>query len=278
VAAEVRHHLDQADPDRLVRISHRFLGTGLAVVILFLLGAVVSGRMSPLARRPLLDGFAPPPPYRWASPPPDLASSNKPPASGSFTIALDPLAGSEANVFSTNDLQASLALSAGAIAPMTGKESVALRIEPLAPDPFGPAPAGLSIVGNVYRVEASYTPGGPAVTTLKQPGQLTLFYPASPDNLFHNHTILYSSDGRAWRALATTDSQAQQQATAKVIALGYFTVGQSGKGTPKPFPIGRVIYYLVLGSIVLALVVAFVRSEWRDRRERRRSALGKRGR
>ena len=61
---------------------------GVGIVVLYLAGAAVSGRASILARRPLLDGLAPPTPYRWVSPPPDLAASNKPPASTRFTVEL----------------------------------------------------------------------------------------------------------------------------------------------------------------------------------------------
>ena len=47
---------------------------GVGIVLLYLAGAAVSGRASILARRPLLDGLAPPTPYRWVNPPPDLAA------------------------------------------------------------------------------------------------------------------------------------------------------------------------------------------------------------
>jgi hypothetical protein len=49
---------------------------GLAAAATFVLGAWMSGALSPLARRPILDGAATLP-YRWVSPPPDLASTNK---------------------------------------------------------------------------------------------------------------------------------------------------------------------------------------------------------
>jgi len=43
---------------------------GIGIVLLYLAGATLSGRASLLARRPLLDGLAPPVPYRWVKPPP----------------------------------------------------------------------------------------------------------------------------------------------------------------------------------------------------------------
>ncbi|HXQ57078.1 MAG TPA: hypothetical protein VOA19_14935 [Actinomycetes bacterium] len=60
--------------------SRLVLLVGVGIVVLYLAGAVVSGRASILARRPLLDGLAPPTPYRWVHPPAELAAGNKPPA------------------------------------------------------------------------------------------------------------------------------------------------------------------------------------------------------
>ena len=42
---------------------------GIGIVVLYLAGAAVSGRASISARRPLLDGLAPPTPYRWVTRP-----------------------------------------------------------------------------------------------------------------------------------------------------------------------------------------------------------------
>ena len=47
----------------------RALATGAGIALLYVALAVLSGHLSPLARRPLLDGFAPVPQYRWVSRP-----------------------------------------------------------------------------------------------------------------------------------------------------------------------------------------------------------------
>ena len=133
------------------------------MVGLYLVSAAVSGRDSPLGRRAILDGFAPPPPYRWASPPPDLAPTNKPPSAGHFTLSLDPGTGSRARVLSTADSQVSLAIQQGAIAPRSGETAVAVAIVPIAPPPKASLPDRLEIAGNVYRLTATYQPSGSPV-------------------------------------------------------------------------------------------------------------------
>jgi hypothetical protein len=251
--------------------SRGALGAGLAVAALYLLAAVVSGSLSPLARRPVLDGFAPPPPYRWISPPPDLAPSNERPAAGSFSLALHPQTGSEAKVLATSDVQVSLAVALGTFPPAAGKDSVKVSIRPLAPSSAADSPPGYAFSGNVYQIQAAYSPGGPAVRTLRKPGQLTLFYPPALDNLVHRHALLRSSDGVTWQVAPATDSLAQQQVTGNVSSLGFFAAGESQTGHAKPFPIGKVIYYSLLAVVVGTLAAMLLVSEARARRKKRRA-------
>ena len=169
---------------------------------LYLAGAAVSGRASILARRPLLDGLAPPTPYRWVSPPPDLAASNKPPASTRFTVELT-AEGSQLGAFSTSDGQVNLVLSQGAVPPRSGQRGVEVTIEPVDPATLGPAPSGLVTAGNAYQIQASYQPSGDQVETLAGQSSIGLVYPllntavADPGG----HQVLSSADGQAWESL-----------------------------------------------------------------------------
>jgi hypothetical protein len=243
------------------------------VAAVYLLLAAVSGRLSPLARRPLLDGFAPPPPYRWVRPPPSLASTNEKPSAGRFSIILDASGGSGAGVFSTDDSQASLALGKAAIQAPPGDRSVLLRITPLAPAGGGSVPNGMQLSGNVYRLTATLRPSGASVGSLKDPGQLVLAYPAAADALLHRHTLLRSSDGRAWTAIPSIDSIGQQLVQGNVSELGYFAVGQGRLGTPRHTSTGTVIYRVILiaglATIVAAIGIAELRIRWKRRRSRR---------
>lgn len=249
--------------------SRRALMVGLTVVAAYAVLAAISGRLTPLARRPLLDGFAPPPPYNYVSPPPDVASTNKRPAAGKFTIALDPTSGSEPKVVATSDFQASIALAQGAIAPRDGDSSVTLAMAPMAPGRNLTLPSGLQMIGNVYRFTATYKPTGTPVSGLRQEGQLVLAYPLQSHSLTFRHTLLRSADGHSWTAVTSTDSIAQQLVQGNVAELGYFAVGQSGSGTPKPSSsLGHVFSTVVLWGLVGLVVLAFLLAELRRRRNR----------
>lgn len=250
----------------------RALVIGVAVVALYVALGALSGRLTILARRPLLDGFAPPPPYNYVSPPPDLASTNKRPAAGRFTVALDPTAGSEPKVVATSDFQASIALAQGAIPPHSGDSSVSLVMTPLAPAPGVVLPPALQMAGNVYQFTATYRPSGAAVGRLRQPAQLVLAYPLRSHTLTFRHTLLRSLRARSWTSVTSTDSIAQQLVQGTVRDLGYYAVGRSSIGTPKPSgSLGHVVYTVVLWGLLGGVILAFLLAEFRRRQNRRRS-------
>ena len=180
---------------------------GVGIVALYLAGAAVSGRASILARRPLLDGLAPPTPYRWVNPPPDLAAGNKPPASTRFTLGLA-LEGSQLGAFSTGDGQVNLVLSQGAVPPRSGQTGVEVTVDPADPATLGPVPSGLVGAGNAYRIQASYQPSGAKVEALGGQSSVGLVYPLLTTAVADTggHQVLSSADGRAWEVLPSTDT------------------------------------------------------------------------
>lgn len=228
-----------------------------------LLGAAAAGghvlaaaAQGPLAGRPIFDGFAPPPPYQWVSPPPDLADQNVP-ATGGSTRA--PLAeeGSEPTVFSTVDLQVSLALTRGTIAPRDGEDSVDLSITPLAPSGEEQIPEGLEIKGNLYWIEAIYRPSGTPAERFEHPAQLSMVYPAGPDLAASEHEVLRSTDGTTWEALETIDVPIQHQAGIDLPGPGLVVV----VGPPPPAGAGRsrLLWFLAAGATIAAgLVLAWL--------------------
>jgi hypothetical protein len=243
------------------------------VVALYLVAATISGRLSPLARRPLLDGFVVPPPYDWVSPPPALAATNKRPSIGRLTLNVDPTTGSEANVLATADNQASLAVAEGSFPPRGADVSVALVITPLAPIRNATMPTGFQIAGNVYRFTAVYRPSGTSIARLSRSAQLVLSYPVASTTLAFRHSVLRSRDGRAWTALRSTDSLGEQLVQANVSELGYFAVGQSSSGSMPPGKsIGHIVSIVAIWGGIAVLAVFFMVAEIRHRMARRKRA------
>ena len=248
---------------------------GVGIVALYLAGAAISGRASILARRPLLDGLAPPTPYRWVSPPPELAASNRPPASARFTVELT-AEGSQLGAFSTSDGQVNLVLSQGAVPPRPRQTGVEVRIEPVDPATLGPAPSGLVVAGNAYLIEASYQPSGDAVEALGGQSSVGLVYPllntavADPGG----HQVLLSPDGRVWEALPSTDTPGTHQVSARLSRTGYVEVGVAPSADGSGSGSRNRILLLGTGIAVVIVAAAFVLRL----RERSRPAPPGRGR
>jgi hypothetical protein len=224
-------------------------------VALYLAGAAVSGRASILARRPLLDGLAPPTPYRWVNPPPDLAASNKPPASTRFTLELTP-EGSQLGAFSTGDGQVNLVVSQGAAPPRSGQTGVEVTVDPVDPATLGPVPSGLVGAGNAYHIQAGYQPSGATVAALGGQSSVGLVYPLLTTAVADTggHQVLSSADGRAWEVLASTDTPGTHQVSARLSRTGYVMVGvppsAGGSQSDSRTPI------LLVGTGIAVVIVA----------------------
>jgi hypothetical protein len=239
-------------------------------VVIYLAGAFATGRLDPLARRPILDGFAPPPPYQWVSPPPDRVKDNQPPAKGSFTVKFGADGRSRADVLSTDDLQVTLILAKGTFPPVSGQSAIRVTATPLAANDVGAPPVGLAIDGNVYRVQASYLPDGDPIRRVDKPIQMTLVYPPSADGQIHAHVVVRSNDGTSWIELPTND--AGLQTGVEVSVLGYFAVTEAVAGAKKPFPLGKIIEYALIGLLVVVVAAPIAVYELRSRRKRKRRA------
>jgi hypothetical protein len=244
--------------------SRLVLLAGVGIVVLYLAGAVVSGRASTPARRALLDGLAPPTPYRWVNPPPDLAAGNKPPASTRFTVELT-ANGSRLGAFSTSDGQLNLVLSEGGVAARPGQTGVEVAVDPVDPATLGAAPSGLVVAGNAYRIRASYRPSGRKVEALGGQSSVGLVYPllatavADPGG----HVVLSSADGRTWEQLPSTDTPGTHQVSAGLKRTGYVQVGVAPSQGSGSDPRDRI---LLLGTgIAVVIVVAALVLRLRER-------------
>jgi hypothetical protein len=253
------------------------VAAGLGIVLLYLAGAAVSGRASILARRPLLDGLAPPTPYRWVSPPADLAAGNKPPASTRFTVALT-TNGSRLGAFSTSDGQISLVLSEGAVSARPGQREVEVALDPVDPATLGPVPAGLVSAGNAYRIQASYRPSGAEVETLGGQSSVGLVYPLLSTAVANpgGHLVLSSADGRAWERLQSTDTPATHQVSARLTRTGYVQVGVAPSADGGATGDGRNRILLLGTGVAVVIVVAALVLRLREARRPRRGPVRRR--
>jgi hypothetical protein len=241
-----------------VRVRSRALGAGVVIALVYAATAVLSGHLSPLARRPLLDGLAPPTAYRWVEPPPELAATNQEPTRGRFDVKLGKT-GSETSVFTTGDAQVTLIFPEGSFETAEGQRSVKVTVEPL-PSSIAHPDEPLTVLGNVYLVEATYRPSGD-VAALAGIATVVLVYPLLAND-HGSHSMIWSRSGNTWRALDTDDLPSIQQAGADIDELGYLSVaGQppsptAGAGTADGGSVATIA--IVAGLIVLAVVAALL--------------------
>jgi hypothetical protein len=198
--------------------------SGLAVVAVYVLAAVVSGHLSVLARRPLLDGVTPAVPYKWVDPPRALAATNQEPSSGTFQVELTPN-GSKTQVLTTDDAQVTLILSKGAFAASKGDAYVQVTLTPLAAKSVTAPEPPLEILGNVIQVQATYQPSGTTAPLEARAGRIVLVYPLVVG--VHGHAIVSSTDGKSWTTTDTNDLPSIQQADALIDGLGYAAVASA---------------------------------------------------
>jgi hypothetical protein len=255
--------------------ARRALAAGLATAVAYLCLAALSGHLSPLARRPLLDGYGPPVAYRWVSPPPELADANVPPTPGTFTVRFGEH-GSRPDVLTTDDAQVTVILVAGTFPAAPGQESVQVRVTPLDAAEVGSPEDPLRIVGNVVRLEATYEPSGRPVGSIEQPLEVILVYPLPPDVHAATHTLVSSPAGTTWTASDGTDSPGIQQTEGPVDALGYVAAAgdvSSGPSSPAPSPgtSGNTTLgiALIVGAVCAALVGLGLLLRGREPRRRR---------
>ncbi|HEY2959757.1 MAG TPA: hypothetical protein VGM21_16355 [Actinomycetota bacterium] len=242
---------------------------GLLAAAAYLAGALASGTLDPLQRRPLLDGLAPRTPYRWVAPPPELAAGNKAPSSGLFEVKLTG-SGSQVGAFSTQDTQVTLILGQSAFKASPGQSEVALDVAPLDPAKLPPPPAGMLAAGNAYRIRASYLPSRRQIGTVDGELSLGLVYPllTAPVADPAGHVVLHSPDGRSWKQLASVDVPGTHQVNAQLFAPGYVLAAVPAGSASGESLAKRALRQapLVAGVVLLLLAAVFLFRRRADRR------------
>jgi hypothetical protein len=197
------------------------------------------------------DGIAPPEPYRWVSPPPELRSGNQPPLSGHLDVRVGANGQVDPGAAYTGDGQAQLAFVPGAFAPPSGG-TVSIDVTPVS---TYPPPSEFALSTNVYLITAN--------SNLQQEALVQLRYPdgrPAPANLY-----TAPQSGGAWHSLASTGNSAPFVISARTKSLGYFAAGYSsakppanapkvGGGQTLPIIVAVAIVFVLLAGIPLAVL------------------------
>lgn len=221
--------------------------------LLSIAAALVVVRGATGGARPFLDGYTPPPPYRWVSPPPNLAGSNQAPTGGTTTIGLTDGTSDPAGAF-TDDGQITVSFNPGTFTDSTGQTGVQVQITPIVPQPH--APSGVIADGNVYSIKATFVPNGKPATVLHAPVLLDMRYP------LHKPDAIYRVNDRSWTALDnSTVQELLLTIDARTTQLGTFAAAhQASSGSPASSGVSPLIFLgLGLAVIIGVALLAGVR-------------------
>lgn len=195
---------------------------------------------------PLFDGLAPPPLYRWVNPPAPLRSENKAPNSQTELVPLM-AAGSQSEAVGTEDGQVLVQLPLGAFPAAAGQTSVRIAITPVDPAAAPALPAGETVQGNVYRIDAAYEPSGETATALS-PFSVTLAYPVDATKVVYN-------PGTGWQVLTTQPLSASLELFGEgATGPGLYAAVLTGVAPVKPARVPSWVFAAVGVALVLVAV------------------------
>src|SRR5262245_32406343 len=200
------------------------------------------------------DGIAPPQPYRWVSPPPQLKASNQQPLSGHSTVRVASNGKVDPGSIFTQDGQASIAFTPGVFVPPADRSPVTIDIKPVT---TFPDPGGVHLSTNVYCVTSTspLVSGQQVLVTLQYSDQL----PAPSD-------VYQSQNDGPWQKIGNTGSAAPFYISARASSLGCFAggyaanAGQTAQGArvsggqTLPIVVALAILVVVLAGIPLAVL------------------------
>ena len=235
-------------------------------LLALLLGVVGAAMLHGIGVPPVYDGISvPPAPYRYVSPPPNLASGNQPPLSGETTLPAPGGCVAGGGV-QTEDAQVITFWGPCTLRAPSGASSVKCTITPVQNPPS--APPGIEIRGNLYSINCVGQPGNGPVK-LTSTFHLTLRIPPGTVN-----DIRYW-DGQTWHNLTTLFAPGgDPYASVNAPGFGeYAAMARNGASTSNSIfsDLSRYLeFFGILALVVIFGVIALVQ-EIRRRRQLRAS-------
>ena len=211
------------------------------------------------------DGIAPPEPYRWVSPPPELRSGNQPPLSGHGEVKVGRNGQVDPGAAFTGDGQAQLSFVPDVFAPPLNGPTVTIDLKPVSDFP---RPAGLRLATNVYLITSN--------SRLQKEALIQLRY---PDGRPAPTDVYTAAEGSTdWKSLGANQGAQAFVISARTTTLGYFAAGYPANVTPPanaPRASGQALPILIAAGILFVVLaglpLAFVRRRGKstDRAARR---------
>lgn len=201
-------------------MTARSVWAGVALAGAYVVVALVTNAVSSRPVLPLFDGFAPPSPYSWVTPPAEQAAANVAPQPAERDITLG-AEGNEPTNVSTDEAQALVGLDKGSVPANPPDDAVKVTLVPFDAGQLAPLPQGLRPVSNAYRVNLVYLPSQRDVGRLAVNGTLALTAAEQGDKL------LYSADGSQWEERPARPYGQDHGLFTELEMPGYFVVASS---------------------------------------------------
>ena len=230
----------------------RTIRAGAGLAALYVVVAFLTAQLSSRPVLPLFDGFAPPVPYNWVNPPPELAAGNTvpPPVERQFPVGPD---GAPASNAPSDDAQIIVGLDNGSVPASSADTTISVRMVPADPGTLGPLPPGLRAVSNAYQVTVTYLPSQTPLTRLGVKGTVALTAGDTGDRM------LYSADGLAWEERAFRPFGQDHGVFTELEAVGWFLVAStSSPSSAGDGGAGDVLKVVLLVTAFLAVVIGAI--------------------
>jgi hypothetical protein len=215
----------------------------VAGALLALVWLAVPGR-----HLPLYDGVGfPDEPYRWVVPTGPITTS--PPTSASTRVAISGGVSADVDARSAEQgPQVAVWVLRGGLQAPAGATSATIRVEPIVPLP---APAGGTLVSNIYRVTAQ-TPAGPASLTAGS-GQRAAIVLRAVSAMTPEPVVQRYADGR-WTALST-HRLGQDVWGAQLTMFGDYALIKPGADSATPAAQGSPVSSAGSGNGIRVLLI-----------------------